>query len=174
MKKSPTILLIGLRGSGKSTLGRLLADHLGQAFIDLDELTLRQMGFDTVTEAWADQGEPAFREAEIAALGEAIDNGGVIALGGGTPIAPGGEELIASSGSVSIYLRAQPALLRDRLATSLGEDRPSLTGADPLDEIERIFNDRDAKYRAIADHIVELSAHDHPDETLARLVGVIG
>ena len=174
MKKSPTILLIGLRGSGKSTLGRLLADHLGRAFIDLDELTLQQMGFDTVTEAWADQGEPAFREAEIAALRGAIGNGGVIALGGGTPMAPGAEPLIASSGATSIYLRAQPALLRDRLTASLGDDRPSLTGADPLDEIERIFNERDAKYRMIADHTIELSAQEQPDETLSRLAGVIG
>lgn len=152
----------------------MLAVRLGVTLIDLDKLTLLRMGCSTVTEAWDEQGEPAFRAAEIEALKEAIESGGVIALGGGTPMAPGGEDLIRSSGVVSIYLRAEPALLRERLADGVGDDRPSLTGADPLDEISGIFNARDPRYTSIADHILALSAHEQPDQTLLRMIGMIG
>lgn len=152
----------------------MLADHLGVSSQDLDALTLSRMGFATVTEAWAERGEPAFRAAEVEALKAVIERGGVVALGGGTPTAPGGEELIRRSGAVTIYLRAQPALLRRRLARGAGADRPPLIGDDPIDEIERVFALRDARHRAIADHVVELSAHEQPGETLERLVGVIG
>jgi shikimate kinase len=173
MTQTSTILLIGLRGSGKSTLGRLLAEQLGIEFLDLDALTLDQMGFATVTDAWAGPGEPAFREAEIRALRGVIEHAGVIALGGGTPMAPGGEELIRSSHAVTVYLRAEPELLRNRLAGGAGADRPSLTGDDPIKEIERVFNARDPKYRAIATHTFDLSAQEQPGETLERLAGVI-
>ena len=174
MNMSQTILLIGLRGSGKSTLGRLLAIARGVSFVDLDDLTLRRMGYSTVSEAWTERGERAFRASEIEALTGAIEDGGVIALGGGTPMAPGGEDLITSTNTVSVYLRGDPALLRDRLEDGAGADRPSLTGADPIDEIERVFKDRDETYRVIADHVLELAAHEQPDQTLLRLIGMIG
>jgi len=178
MSDRPTILLIGLRGSGKTTLGLLLAESLGVGFWDLDALTLDAMGHRTVTEAWDQMGEPAFREAETAALERVIrqqqQHGGVIALGGGTPTAPGAEEVIRESGAETVYLRADPALLKLRLQHGAGADRPSLTGADSLEEIDQVFNDRDARYRVLADHVVALSAHEQPGETLERLVGTVG
>jgi shikimate kinase len=177
MNEPQTILLIGLRGSGKSTLGRMLADRLGIGFEDLDALTLRAMGFDTVAGAWEAAGEGAFRAVEVAALagaiGRAATTGGVIALGGGTPMSLGAEAVIRDAGAMVVYLRGEPAILRARLSDGPGDDRPSLTGADPLAEIDRVFRDRDGVYRAIADSVVELPAHEQPDQTLSRLVGLV-
>lgn len=177
MGLQPTILLIGLRGSGKSTLGRQLADRMGLGFEDLDAVTLSAMGYATVSEAWDAEGEPAFRAAEAESLRVSIERmrnaGGVLALGGGTPMIPGAPEIISGSGAATVYLRAEPGLLRDRLAGGAGADRPSLTGQDPIDEIERVFNDRDDRYRGIASQVLQLRAHEEPEETLGRLAGLI-
>ncbi len=183
MPVQPTILLIGLRGSGKSTLGKQLASRLGVDFIDLDDLTLKNMGAQTVAQAWQSEGEPAFRKAEADALRQAIEQfsnggmggmGGVIALGGGTPTAIGAEAIIREAPATTIYLRGLPALLRSRLPQDDDPNRPSLTGASPTDEIERVFNARDPLYKAIADHTIDLTAHEQPDATLQRCIGVIG
>ncbi|QKK09395.1 MAG: hypothetical protein HND58_15335 [Planctomycetota bacterium] len=111
MSQPHPLLLIGLRGSGKSTLGRLVAerlvaDGLVAAFSDLDDAVLARLGHATVAEAWNTLGEPAFRTAETACLRErvpaALDDGTpqvVVALGGGTPTAPGAAELLGERGS---------------------------------------------------------------------------
>jgi len=177
MPVQPTILLIGLRGSGKSTLGAHLATRLGVEFTDLDDLTLKNMGAHSVAQAWQSEGEPAFRKAEANALRQAIDqsiDGGVIALGGGTPTAPGAEAIIREAPATTIYLRGVPALLRSRLPADDEPNRPSLTGASPTDEIERVFNARDPLYASIADHTIDLTAHEQPDATLQRCIGVFG
>ncbi|MBY0262467.1 MAG: hypothetical protein K2Q20_08995, partial [Phycisphaerales bacterium] len=86
----PTIVLIGLRGSGKSTLARLLAKRLGLIPVDLDDRTPGFAGQPTVAAVFANLGEPAFREAEARALRQALAEPGIVlALGGGTPTAPG-------------------------------------------------------------------------------------
>lgn len=154
---SRSILLIGLRGSGKSTLGRLLADRAGLPFLDLDEVVLGLLGRPTVSEAWRDPGERAFRRAEVRALRERVlapdAPVAVVALGGGTPTAPGAAELLRQArdeGRASIvYLRAEPATLRARLAAD-DPNRPSLTGAGTLEEIEAVFAARDPLYRELA------------------------
>jgi shikimate kinase len=158
----PTLVLIGLRGSGKSTLGRLVAQRMGRKFIDLDDRTAARLGYPTVAAAWAAAGEPAFRAAETEALREALKElGVVIALGGGTPMAPGAAEMlraVAARGEVTIvYLRCTPAELRTRLraAGGAGANRPSLTGRDPLDEIEEVFARRDGVYRGLAETVIE-------------------
>lgn len=153
-------MLIGLRGSGKSTLGRALAAAQGCVFVDLDEVTPQVMGFGSVAEAWGARGESEFRAAEAAALQEALRGDGVvIALGGGTPTAPGcAERLIEErrAGRVVVaYLRAEPAALRERLRGRIDASRPSLTGKDPLAEIDDVFAARDPLYQRLATRMVE-------------------
>jgi len=170
------ILLIGLRGSGKTTLGRALAESLSTSFTDLDAVTLRRMGRPSVADAWCAEGEDAFREAEVEALRELISGEGgwgVIALGGGTPTASGAEPVLRETNARIVYLRGEPELLRRRLPTGDDPDRPSLTGADPLEEIERIFARRDPLYRSLAHVVIELRAHETPDDTLKRIIGAI-
>lgn len=173
---APTVIaLMGLRGSGKSTLGRALAERLGRRFVDLDDRTLARCAAHegaTIAEVFRDIGEPAFRKAETAALREALgERDIVLALGGGTPIAPGAADDLREAqrrGEVWVcYLRCRPETLRRRLreAGGAGADRPSLTGADPLDEIDEVHMRRDPLYRELADATLE---EDQTVEDLLR------
>lgn len=154
------LILIGLRGSGKSTLGRKLARRLSRPFIDLDDLTPAEAGEASVSDVFAKQGEPAFRAAEARALAKVMQRDGlVIALGGGTPTAPAALELLTAARvdgrARLIYLRASAATLRLHLRDSHNAHRPSLTGKSILDEVEDLLAARDGPYRALAEVIVE-------------------
>jgi len=159
------ILLIGLRGSGKSTLGPALAERLGRSFTDLDDLVARAMRASSPAEAFANHGQAAFRQMEGRVLADLIkpDNQ-IIALGGGTPTGMLALETIRShkeAGKARIlYLRGTPATLRSRLEETDIASRPSLTGAHPLDEIQTVFERRDPLYSDLADAIIEIDGKD--------------
>ena len=162
-----TILLMGLRGSGKSTCGAALAQELGRAFVDLDRLTLTRLGAQTVREAWEREGgEAAFRAAELESLGEAIAGwpGAVIALGGGTPTVDGFEA--ASADALRVYLHAPPAALRERFDDA-DADRPAMLGASAVGEIDEVYAARDGVYRGLAHETV--SAEGTARDVLAVL-----
>ena len=158
------LILMGLRGSGKTTLGRLIGEHAGCPFVDLDDQTTALLGFSSLREAWDSVGDVAFRKVEVQALGEQLNQGKdaqrVLALGGGSPTAPGAADLLreaTTSGDVTlVYLRGTPRTLRDRLRSAENMDRPSLTGAGVLEEIEDVFTARDKLYRSLADHVAEI------------------
>jgi len=172
---------MGLRGSGKSTLGRGVAADLGLPFVDLDDVTTGLLGEGTLPELWARLGEAAFREAEVRALREQLQAAAasprVVALGGGTPTAPGAAELLRQAGSrgriVVVYLRGEPAVLRERLAETNISGRPSLTGAGTLAEIEQVFAARDPLYARLASHTLEIAGRSARDlaRELAALSG---
>jgi shikimate kinase len=150
-----TVVLIGLRASGKSTVGRLLAERLGGSFVDLDDLTAVRLGAPTAGAALAGHGEPTFRAAEAAALAEVLRSPpGVLALGGGTPTAPEAATMLregrAGGRLLIVYLRAEPATLIERL---LGDTalRPALTGLTAGEEVRALFQARDGLYSALAE-----------------------
>lgn len=157
----PATVLIGLRGSGKTTLGRLLAARARAPFIDLDDRTIAGSGHASVSAMFRAAGEPAFRAAEARALAEVLADpacgGAVIALGGGTPTAPGARELLEAAraqGRIRIVLLdAAPAVLGARLAVAPG-DRPLLLGANFAEEAALLAERRMPAYRALADAIV--------------------
>jgi shikimate kinase len=161
----PAAVLIGLRGSGKTTLGRLLAARRSVAFVDLDDRTVASSGHPSVSAMFRALGEPAFREAERAALEHALAHeapaGSVIALGGGTPTAPGARELLGrarAEGRVRVVLlEAPPAVLGARLAIAPG-DRPLLMGANFAEEAALLADRRMPLYRTLADAVVSTSA----------------
>lgn len=174
---TPNVLLIGLRGSGKSTVGPIIADRLERQFIDLDVVTLWRLRMPTVQRAWAEAGVVRFRQAEADALRDSIESPDrVIAAGGGTPTAPGAEDLIRDAtgegGLFVVYLREEPATLVERLrAANETDDRPSLTGAAPADEVWDVYTDRDPLYRGLASLVIEgsASAEDAAGQIIARL-----
>ena len=148
---------MGLRASGKSTLARAIGEREGVPAYDLDDLVLDELGAATVREAWERLGEDAFRAAETRALRAALatDTEHILALGGGTPTAPGASdvlrEAVESRRCALFYLRLKPDALRARTRED-DPDRPSLTGAGALDEIQHVFDQRDPLYRALAMH----------------------
>ena len=163
---SRNLLLIGLRASGKTTLARAVAQRRRAPCIDLDRSVLADMNHPTVADAWNAEGEPAFRRAETRALRVALGSSpAVIALGGGTPTAPGAADLIRDAQragtAIVVYLRCTPGELRSRLQSPAAHsddalrDRPSLTGRPPLDEIAEVYAARDPLYRELADHVLE-------------------
>jgi shikimate kinase len=178
MAGQSTTILIGLRGSGKSTLGRELALESARDFIDLDDVTPRVLGRRTVAEAWQLDGEEAFRNAESKALADKLRHQGIVlALGGGTPTASGARDLLVeqqrTARAVIVYLRASAPTLRSRLSKADNAGRPSLTGAGMLEEIDAVLERRDPVYLALADEVVEVDGLSTP-EALVMLRTAIG
>ncbi len=159
------ILLIGMRGCGKSSVGALVARDRGARFVDLDAEVLAREGYSTVASMWESVGQPAFREAETRTLAALLDDETerslVIALGGGAPTAPGAAEVIDAARDDSrafvVYLRCALATLESRLRSTLERDtnRPSVTGANPVDELGELLRVRDPIYRALCDAEVD-------------------
>jgi shikimate kinase len=154
------LILIGLRGSGKTTVGRLLGQRLGRSFIDLDEVTARDLGYSSVAQAWKGRGLSRFRNTEVAVLRDTLrtDNQ-VVSLGGGTPTAPGAELVLntlrAGKAVRVVYLRADAASLRERLEGTDIASRPTLTGAGALEEIPQVLAERDPLYLRLADVVIQ-------------------
>lgn len=153
---------MGLRGSGKTTMARRLALSAGATAIDLDDLVADAASEPAVGGAYRALGEARFREVEAALLAERLrEPPHVLALGGGTPTAPGAADLIrraVARGALAVYLRATPHTLRARLEGTDLATRPSLTGLGVLEEIEAIFARRDEPYRALASLTIECNA----------------
>ena len=141
------ITLTGFMGSGKTTVGKVLADFLGCPFMDLDDLIVKKAG-KSIPEIFAQDGEPAFRQLEARLLRQTVEkyteNTLVLALGGGAVTMPASAALLRDK-TVCIYLRASLETLLSRLA---GE-----TAGRPL------ANDSLAERLAAREPIYEETAH---------------
>jgi shikimate kinase len=137
------IVLVGLPGSGKSTVGRLVAEALGAPVIDIDGLLVREMGM-PVTQIFGMVGEMRFREMERDAVNAAQAGApGVIVPGGGWAAQPGQLES-AKTTSLVVYLQCQPATAARR--SEGGEIRPLLAGTDPLQRMRALLQEREPFY----------------------------
>ena len=121
LKRTPGVFLVGFMGSGKSTVGRALADEVGWSFVDLDEEIERQEG-QTVARIFEDRGEPAFRALESKALAQLVKlvqtgRPHVISIGGGAFLSDENFALVANNG-VSIWLDCPLEMVERRLAGS--------------------------------------------------------
>jgi shikimate kinase len=149
------IVLTGFMGSGKTTLGTLIAGRLGWTFLDLDRHIESRTGL-SVPDIFALHGEPQFRRLESTALASALGKANtVIALGGGTPEVLTNRLLLEQTpATVTIFLDAPFPVLFDRCVLQ-GISRPVL--ADPaLAELR--FAQRQPLYRALAHHTLDTSA----------------
>ncbi|MDA0815036.1 MAG: 3-dehydroquinate synthase [Chloroflexi bacterium] len=161
------ITLVGLSGSGKSSIGRVLADRLGWPFTDTDDLIAQQEG-KTPAELIADRGEPAFREIEARVIAQAAEQlPAVISTGGGAFQSSTNRGVLGRQGYIC-FLDATPGELARRLAADPdGPVRP-LLGEDPLGRLEELSNDRRPAY-LLADLWVPVQVPD-ADAAVARIL----
>lgn len=146
-----TIVLVGLMGAGKSTIGRLLATHLGMPFKDSDHEIEARTGADI---AWIfdKEGEAGFREREAAVLDDLLAQGPlVLATGGGIVMSKLNRKRLVASSDV-IYLKASPDVLMARVKKD--KKRPLLQVDNPAQVMDQLFNLRDPLYQEVADHTV--------------------
>lgn len=145
------VWLIGMMGSGKSTVGRLVAGRLGRPFYDIDDL-VEQTGRASIAELLALEGEPRFREREKRAVAEVVTRpAGVVATGGGIVLDPDNVAMMRSSGK-TVLLAVDPDVLSRRIVDT--DDRPLLT--DGKDErLHTIALERAERYRSSADVVVD-------------------
>jgi shikimate kinase len=148
----PRIMLLGMMGSGKSSVGSALGDATGWPFVDNDALVERATGR-TARELLAVGGVDAMREAESAALraGLAIRPPAIVATAAGTVLRADDRELIAGGGLVA-WLRATAAVLAAR---ATGADHRPWLEDDPLGWFERALAERDPLYASIADIAID-------------------
>ncbi|MEY4832762.1 MAG: hypothetical protein RL527_975 [Planctomycetota bacterium] len=170
-------ILIGLRATGKSSVGRAIARLSGGTFLDLDDAVAVAAGSCSAHDAFVALGEPAFRALESAALGDALQSASytVIALGGGTPTAPGALDLLRrarTGGWKVILLDAPDDVLAQRIRQSPGT-RPSLTGAAPDQEVAAIRERRWPIFERLADLTVATGTRN-PSEIAQGIVSTIG
>lgn len=149
------IALVGLRGSGKTTVGRLLARALSRPFVDLDDEVARLAGT-SAGDLLARQGEDALRALELRALGQALERApdAVLATGGGTPTRVEARDLLRASARV-IYLCAPPEVTAARVEADRLTLRPPLRPGGALAEARALFAERDARYREAAHEVVD-------------------
>ena len=146
------IFLVGLPGSGKTTVGRQLARRLGLPFEDSDHVIEQRLGC-SIREYFEREGEAAFRDIEEAVIRELTQgHPGVLATGGGAVLRAANRQSLRDAGQV-IYLRSNPEELFKRLRHD--SQRPLLQVADPLGRLRGLFEERDPLYRETAHFIIE-------------------
>ena len=138
------IALTGFMGSGKTTVGKVLADFLGCPFMDLDDLVVKKAG-KSIPDIFAQDGEPAFRELEAQVLRKTVakyaESAAVLALGGGAVLAPASAALLHEK-TVCIYLRATLDTLLARLeGETAGRPLADASLADRLASREPIYEE---------------------------------
>jgi shikimate kinase len=140
-----SIVLVGMMGAGKSTIGRRLSARLGIPFLDADsEIELAHAGM-TIPEIFAAHGEPYFRDGEARVIARLLDSGpAVIATGGGAVMREETRDRIRDK-AVSIWLKADADIIMRRVKRR--SDRPLLHTADPEATIGRLIGEREPVYR---------------------------
>ena len=147
------LALVGARGAGKTTVGRLVADRLGWRFLDADRVLEARAGR-PVAAIFAAEGEAAFRDLEEAVLGDLAGEGSlVLATGGGAVLRASNRAALRRLGFVA-WLDAPPEVLADRLRADPTE-RPALTAAGTLAEVAAVLAARAPLYRAVADAVID-------------------
>jgi shikimate kinase len=166
------IVLIGMMGAGKSTVGRRLAARLGLGFVDADVEIESAAGM-SIPDIFATHGEQAFRDGEVRVIARLLDGApNVVATGGGAWMRPDTRERIRARG-VSVWLKAEAEVLLRRVKRR--SDRPLLQTADPAATIEKLVAER---YPVYAEADLTLLSREVPhdrivDECIAALAGYL-
>ena len=150
--QSGNLILVGMMGSGKTTIGRTLAKHLDKIFVDSDEEVQQRTGV-TIPHIFDVEGEAGFRLRESAAISELMKRDNmVLATGGGAILAEQNRDMLRQNGIV-VYLRANVHDLW--LRTRHDRNRPLLQTDDPRAKLTELFEQRDPLYQQAADIVVQ-------------------
>jgi shikimate kinase len=163
-----SLVLVGMMGAGKSSIGRKLAQRLGLPFVDADSEIERAAGM-SISDIFAKHGEPYFRSGEARVIARLLDGGPqVLATGGGAFMHPQSREAIRAKG-ISVWLKAEYDVLLKRIKRR--GDRPMLKTDDPAETLRRLMEERDPVY-AEADVIVH--SRDVPHEIIiAEIISAV-
>lgn len=146
------LIIVGMMGAGKTTIGRELAKRQGVPFIDTDHALIERTGVAIAT-IFEIEGEEGFRRREAQIIDEITASvGSIVATGGGAVLNEDTRRLFRQRGTV-IYLDVPPDILWER--TQKDKNRPLLQIEDPKRKIAELYEQRDPLYRAVADIIVE-------------------
>jgi shikimate kinase len=169
------VVLVGMMGSGKTSVGRRLAKLLDRPFVDADEGFIARYGR-TVARTFDEDGEAGFRTLEAKLLAELLDVADplVIATGGGVVVREENRRRLAEPDVCVVLLHAGPAFLATRAKAK--SHRPLLAGDDPAVVLDRLYDERIGWYREVADHIVDIApfhADDGPKPAMAEHVAAL-
>lgn len=143
---APKAVLIGLPGSGKSTIGRRLAKAMGLTLLDTDAAIEEKTGR-TIADIFANDGEPEFRRIEEEVIRDALaHHDGILSLGGGAVTTPGVREALTGHTVIFLEISAAEGVRR----TSGSTVRPLLAGPDHAEKYRKLMNDRVPLYRRVA------------------------
>lgn len=165
-RPSGNIVLVGMMGAGKTTVGKLLAKQLGKTFVDSDEEIQKRTGV-KISHIFDVEGEEGFRQRESSVIQDLVklDNI-VLATGGGAVLKQDNREALKKNG-VIIYLKSGVHDLWQR--TRHDHNRPLLQTANPRAKLQELFEQRDPVYAAVADHIVH-TGRQSVQVLIARLI----
>ena len=155
-----SVVLVGMMGAGKSSIGRRLAARLGMPFVDADTEIEKAAGM-SIPEIFSAHGEPYFRAGETRVIARLLESGPqVLATGGGAFMNPETRAAIHAKG-VSVWLRATIEVLSRRIKRR--NDRPLLKSDDPVETLRRLIDER---YPIYAEADVTVESRDVPHETI--------
>ncbi|MBR4943104.1 MAG: shikimate kinase [Clostridia bacterium] len=151
------LILCGMMGAGKTTVGKRLASILNKEFVDTDELIEKRYG--RICDIFEREGEKRFREMEEETANILADSDGIVlATGGGFFLSPNNAELLKRNGKI-VYLRASAETLEKRLRGQGG--RPLLRGEESLLSIlKRLLSEREKRYEEVADFVVDVDGKE--------------
>lgn len=158
------IVLIGMMGAGKTTVGRRLAAKLGRHFVDSDEEVEKAAGM-TIEDIFRTHGEADFRAGEVKVIARLLKDGGIVlGTGGGAFINPETRALVNSS-AISVWIKADFDLLFQRV--SRRSNRPLLKTANPRETLQKLI---DVRYPTYAEAHVTVVSRDVPQDQVATEV----
>jgi shikimate kinase len=167
------LVLIGYRGSGKSAVGRRLADRLKMKFVDTDDLIEERQGI-AITDIVKSHGWGHFRKLEASIIKE-ISNGNhlIIAPGGGAVLDADNVEALRRNGTI-IWLRADRQILLKRINQDQGTDtrRPTLTGKGTSEEIKEVMSLREPIYERASEIQIDTSTLD-VEGVVERILAIV-
>lgn len=158
MRPLERVILVGAMCSGKSTVGRLLADRLEWRLIDFDEIIELSQGR-TVAEIFRDYGEPYFRALEVELTRGVEDSSRVVLAPGGGWITQPELVVMLRPGSLLVWLKVSPERAWERHRQQATVERPLLAGKDPFESMRSILTEREGLYSQ-ADAVIDTDSRD--------------